>query len=264
MPVHPPRDHPPEQPGRPSAFLLLSEPWRSAIELGALTVSVPGLARAPRGDGHPVLVLPGLLASDASTLIMRRFLAGLGYPTAGWGLGLNVGPTNEVVRRLPLRLRELADRHEQPVSVIGWSLGGVYARALAARSPDLVRLAVTLGSPYASQGPGHTHADAAYRYLSQGRYSAAAGERRGAGLPLSVPTTSVYSRLDGIVSWRVCRDTVVGPHESIGIPASHLGFGHNPAALWVIADRLAQRPDAWQPFTPSRQLKRFFDADQPA
>ena len=107
------------------------------MELGALTVSAPALARSPRGDGHPVLVLPGLLASDASTLILRRFLTRLGYATAGWGLGLNVGPTNEVVRRLPLRLGELSDRYEQPVSIIGWSLGGVYARALAARSPDL-------------------------------------------------------------------------------------------------------------------------------
>ena len=259
-----PSGHGREQPGRPSALLLLSEPWRSAMELGALTVSAPALARSPRGDGHPVLVLPGLLASDASTLILRRFLTRLGYTTAGWGFGLNVGPTNEVVRRLPLRLGELSERYEQPVSIIGWSLGGVYARALAARSPDQVRLVVTLGSPYASQGPGHTHADSAYRYLSRGRYSAAAGERQGAGLPLSIPTTSVYSRLDGIVSWRVCRDAVGGPHESIGIPASHLGFGHNPAALWVIADRLAQNPDHWRPFTPSRQLKRFFTADQQA
>ena len=77
------------------------------MEFGALTVSAPALARSPRGDGHPVLVLPGLLASDASTLILRRFLTRLGYATAGWGLGLNVGPTNEVVRRLPLRLGEL-------------------------------------------------------------------------------------------------------------------------------------------------------------
>jgi pimeloyl-ACP methyl ester carboxylesterase len=264
MPIRPPSDRPRGQPERPSALLLFSEPWRSAIELGALTVSAPGLARAPRGDGHPVLVLPGLLASDTSTLILRRFLGGLGYATSGWGFGVNVGPTNEVVRRLPLRLGELANRYEQPVSIIGWSLGGVYARALAARSPDLVRLVVTLGSPYATQGPGHTHADTAYRFLSRGRYAAAAGERRGAGLPLSVPTTSVYSRLDGIVSWRVCRDAVGGPHESIGIPASHLGFGHNPAALWVIADRLAQDPDHWRPFTPSRQLRRIFTADQQA
>jgi pimeloyl-ACP methyl ester carboxylesterase len=195
---------------------------------------------------------------------MRRFLRGLGYVTAGWGLGLNTGPTNEVLRRLPLRLRELADGHGQPVSIIGWSLGGLFARALATRSPDLVRLVVTLGSPYASRGPGHTHADAAYRYLSRGRYAAGNGAGGDAALPLTVPTTSVYSRLDGIVSWRVCRDPVGDFHESIGIPGSHLGFGHNPAALWLIADRLAQEPGHWRPFTPSRQLRRFFIADQPA
>jgi pimeloyl-ACP methyl ester carboxylesterase len=250
--------------GRPSSWLLLSEPWRSALELGALTVSAPQLARAPRGDGHPVLVVPGLLASDASTVVLRRFLNRLGHRTAGWGLGLNVGPTSEVVRRLPDRLRQLSDEHDQPVSVIGWSLGGIYARALGSRAPELVRQVVTLGSPYATQVPGQTHADAAYRLLARRHYAAAARRGPEVETPLGVPTTSIYSRLDGIVSWRICREDVADRRESIAIPASHLGFGHNPTALWVIADRLAQDPQDWRPFAAPRHLRALFAVDEPA
>lgn len=250
--------------GRPSSVLLLSEPWRSVLELGALGVSAPQLARAPRGDGHPVLVVPGLLASDTSTLVLRRFLDRLGYRTAGWGLGLNTGPTSRVVRRLPLRLRELTDRHDRPVSVIGWSLGGIFARALGVRSPELVRQVITLGSPYASSVPGQTHADAAYRLLSRRHHVEATSRGPDVGAPLTVPTTSIYSRMDGIVSWRICREDVGERRESIGIPASHLGFGHNPTALWVVADRLAQEPDDWHPFTPPRHLRGLFSVDATA
>ena len=252
-------------PGRPSSLLLLSEPWRSVLELGALSVSAPQLARAPRGDGHPVLVIPGLLASDSSTVVLRRFLDRLGHRTAGWGLGVNTGPTSRVVRRLPLRLRELSDQHGgQPVSVIGWSLGGIFARALGVRSPELVRQVITLGSPYASSVPGHTHADTAYRLLSRRHYAEATSRGPDVGSPLTVPTTSIYSRLDGIVSWRICREDVGERRESIGVPASHLGFGHNPTALWVIADRLAQDPDDWRPFTPPRHLRALFRVDETA
>jgi pimeloyl-ACP methyl ester carboxylesterase len=242
--------------------LLLSEPWRSVLELGALTVSAPQLARAPRGDGHPVLVIPGLLASDASTLVLRRFLTRLGYRTAGWGMGVNTGPTSDVVRRLPDRLRELAEVRDQPVSVIGWSLGGIFARALGVRAPDLVRQVITLGSPYASRAPGRTHADAAYRLLGRRHHAGAAGRGGDAAVPLEVPTTSIYSRMDGIVSWQVCREDVGERRESIAIHASHLGLGHNPTALWVIADRLAQDPLDWRAFTAPRHLRALFATDE--
>ena len=259
-----PSQTPPPTRGRPSSLLLLSEPWRSVLELGALSVSAPQLARAPRGDGHPVLVIPGLLASDTSTVVLRRFLDRLGYRTAGWGLGVNTGPTSRVAGRLPLRLRELSERHDQPVSVIGWSLGGIFARALGVRSPELVRQVITLGSPYASSVPGHTHADAAYRLLSRRHYGEATSRGPDVGSPLTVPTTSIYSRMDGIVSWRICREDVGERRESIAVPASHLGFGHNPTALWVVADRLAQDPDDWRPFVAPRHLRALFAVDLPA
>jgi pimeloyl-ACP methyl ester carboxylesterase len=208
-----------------------------------------------------VLVVPGLLASDTSTVVLRRFLDRLGYRTVGWGLGVNTGPTSRVVGRLPHRLRELSERHDQPVSVIGWSLGGIFARALGVRSPELVRQVITLGSPYASSVPGQTHADAAYRLLSLRHHGEATGRGPDVGSPLGVPTTSIYSRMDGIVSWRICREDVGERRESIAVPGSHLGFGHNPTVLWVVADRLAQAPDDWQPFAAPRHLRALFSVD---
>lgn len=249
---------------RPSALLLVTEPWRSILELGATTVTAPQLARAPRGDGHPVLVLPGLLASDSSTVLLRRFLRRLGYQATGWQLGLNTGPTQDVVRRLPARLQALTDAAGAPATVIGWSLGGIYARALAVRSPELVRQVITLGSPYATSEPGQTHADAAYRLLSRRRFREATSDGPDPSSALSMPTTSIYSRLDGIVSWRVCREDVAERRESIAVPASHLGLGHHPAVLWVVADRLAQDPSDWRPFAPPRGMAAVFTVDRPA
>jgi pimeloyl-ACP methyl ester carboxylesterase len=182
----------------------------------------------------------------------------------GWQLGLNTGPTQDVVRRLPARLQAVTDAAGAPATVIGWSLGGIYARALAVRSPELVRQVITLGSPYATHEPGQTHADAAYRLLSRRRFREATSDRPDPSAALSMPTTSIYSRLDGIVSWRICREDAAERRESIAVPASHLGLGHHPAVLWVVADRLAQDPNDWRPFVPPRGMAAVFTVDRSA
>jgi pimeloyl-ACP methyl ester carboxylesterase len=136
------------QPTRaPNKALYLTDYARSAWDIGALSAMLPALARAPRGDGHAVLVIPGLGASDMSTVILRRFLSTLGYATYGWKLGRNIGPTARVVSGLPERLHEFRARHDGPVSVIGWSLGGIFARQLGRRHPDVIRQVITLASP---------------------------------------------------------------------------------------------------------------------
>src|ERR1700760_344155 len=112
----------------PSMALYLTEPARGAIGLGSLLLAAPWLTLAPRGDGHGVLVLPGLLATDTSTRPLRRFLASRGYAVKGWRLGRNVGPTSAILDGMPRALGQLADRTGAPVSVVGWSLGGIYAR----------------------------------------------------------------------------------------------------------------------------------------
>src|SRR5215469_5235931 len=149
--------------GPPSMRLLLTEPARSLADLATLPLSASWLTAAPRGDGHGVLVLPGLLASDASTVVLRRIVRLLGYRAVGWNLGRNLGPTDQVIDDLPRVLSAHAERTGRPVSLIGWSLGGIYARELARQDPGLVRQVITLGSPFALTNPRQSHADGAYR-----------------------------------------------------------------------------------------------------
>jgi len=216
-------------------------------------------ARAPRGDGHPVLILPGLLAGDASTLVLRGYLRKLGYEAHGWGLGRNIGPTPQVVHGIEAKFKALVERHERKVSVIGWSLGGIYARVLARLQPDDVRQVITLGSPYRLDEPRRTRAYRAYmRYSSRHVEDVVVPTSSAAADPLPVPTTSVYSKLDGIVPWESCMEDPGETRESIEVFSSHFGFGHNPAVLWIVADRLAQPEGAWKPFEAPSFARALF------
>ncbi|PZQ65961.1 MAG: alpha/beta hydrolase [Variovorax paradoxus] len=132
----------------PSRLLMLAE-GRAFWETGATLMMWPWLQLAPRGDGHPVLVLPGLVVSDISTRLLRRYLRGRGHDVHGWGLGNNFGPRPGVEAAMVARLQALHDKEGRKVSLVGWSLGGVFARLLASRHPHLVRDVVTLGSPFA-------------------------------------------------------------------------------------------------------------------
>ncbi len=247
-----------ERVGPPPVGWLLTEPARSALDLAWAGLAAPWLARAPRGDVHPVLVLPGLLAGDVSTTLLRGFLLGLGYQVQGWGLGRNVGPTADVVAGMPRALEKLARLADSPVSVVGWSLGGIYARELARRRPDLVRQVITLGSPFAIRDrrqsraswtfERHAHEHAEHFDIPAGQLSA----------PVPVPSTAVYSRRDGIVDWRCCIDPPGPGRQNVEVRCSHLGFGHDAATLWLVADRLAQPAGQWTPFTPPRMLHLLY------
>ncbi len=239
----------------PGALLLLLE-GRAPMELLSLVASWPWMRRLPRGDGHPVLVFPGMAANDTTTVPLRHFLGELGYSTHAWGQGLNVGPRPGVLERAADDLRALAERHGQPVSLIGWSLGGIYARELAKLHPGLVRCVVTLGTPFT----GHPKATNAWRI-----YELLSGSKIGNGDALAqirgeppVPTTSIYSRSDGIVSWRCSLNEPSPIAENIEVHASHVGLGMNPLALYAVADRLAQPVGAWKPFDPSGARRWFF------
>jgi pimeloyl-ACP methyl ester carboxylesterase len=249
----------------PGLSLYLSEPSRAAADFGLFLAAWPLLERLPRGDGHPVLVLPGLLADDVSTRILRRLLRRLDYRIHGWRLGRNIGPTAACVAGLRDRLDDLSDRYGRPVSLIGWSLGGIFARDLARRSPEAVRQVITLGSPFRLAHENQTRATRAFE-----RYAHLHVEHRTLPLesestPLPVPSTSIYSHLDGIVHWRTCLDLPGERSENIAVMASHLGLGHHPAAIWAIADRLAQPEGTWTPFRPPLFLRPAFPRpDQPA
>jgi pimeloyl-ACP methyl ester carboxylesterase len=243
----------------PALGLYLTEPARGLADLASLPLAALWLPVAPRGDGHGVLVLPGLLASDTSTVPLRFFTGWLGYDVHGWDLGRNRGPTDEVLDGLPAALAALADRTGGPVSIIGWSLGGIYARELAREYPGLVRQVITLGSPFALAEPGHTRADAVYR---RGRGLHAASERiptrEAVARPIDVPSTAVYSRHDGIVCWQNCIEAESALHINVEVRCSHLGFGVDPATLWLIADRLAVPAGERRPFRPPPLLRPLY------
>lgn len=229
----------------PSRLLLLAE-IRALWETGAGIAMWPLLQLTPRGDGHPVLVLPGLVASDSSTGILRRYLKSRGYDAHGWGLGRNLGPREGVEQGMFDLLKKLHNDSGQKVSVIGWSLGGVYARMLASAHPERVRNVITLGSPFA----GSPRATNAWRvYESVSGESAEDPDRMKYVHPTpSVPTTSIFSRTDGVVAWQ-CSVEKNGPQaENIEVIASHIGLGAHPAVLYALADRLAQPEDDWKPF----------------
>ncbi len=236
---------------RRAALLAATEPVRTMVSAGALAASIPLLRAAPRGEPHPVLVLPGLMASDLSTRTLRGWLGRLGYPVVGWALGRNRGPTKEVATELPALIGQLAADHGTPVSIVGWSLGGIFARRLARRTPRQVRQVISLGSPFAAYG---RHADGRPASRVYRRYSplhaiddsSTPGGSLARALP--VPSTAVYSRWDGVVDWRACRQQPGPRSENVAVRSSHLGMGHDPAVLWVVADRLAQPRDAWRPF----------------
>ncbi len=243
----------------PSARLYLTEPARGLAGLATLPLAAGWLASARRGDGHGVLVLPGLLASDMSTTVLRRYVRWLGYDVSGWQLGRNVGPTDRVLAELPHALADLARRTAGPVSIIGWSLGGIYARELAREQPRLVRQVITLGSPFRLTDPRQSRADGSYRrrsHLHATDHAIPTPEQ--VASPIEVPSTAVYSRQDGIVSWQTCVEPETPLHENVEVRCAHLGFGVDPATLWVIADRLAVAPGARRPFRVPPGLRTFY------
>ncbi|MFO1494138.1 MAG: alpha/beta fold hydrolase [Lysobacterales bacterium] len=234
-----------DQPKPPSRLLLALES-RAVFEWASFAVSWPWLKRAPRGDGHPVLVLPGLVAGDASTYPLRRFLEELGYAAHPWKLGVNFGPRGETVPKLIARVRQIQRKHGQKVSLVGWSLGGAMARALGARMPEHVRNVITLGSPVQAHARA-TNAWKVFEAVSGWRTDDPELHELASAQP-SMPNTSIFSKADGIVSWKVSLAPEAPCSENIEVAASHLGMGVNPLVLWAIADRLSQPEGGWKPF----------------
>jgi pimeloyl-ACP methyl ester carboxylesterase len=242
----------------PPLSLYLTEPGRALAELGLYCAARPFVRTLPTGDGHPVLVLPGLLADDTSTRALRAVLRRLGYRVHGWRLGRNIGPTAECVAGMRDCLRELGERYHRPVSLIGWSLGGIFARALAHDAPSSVRQVITLGSPFRMTRASQTRAHRVFERFSHLHVDSTRLPLEREYRPLRVPATSIYSRLDGIVAWQACLGRSGRRSENIAVLASHVGIGHHPATIYAIADRLAQPEGTWSPFRPPSLLRPLF------
>jgi len=239
---------------QPPRWELLLLEGRTILELASLLPAAPLLRRAPMGDGHPVLVLPPFFGTDFATRVLRRFLEGRGYEVFGWGLGRNLGPTPEVVQGLAERLTAIRARHGRTVSLIGWSLGGVYARELARSRMVEVRQVITLASPF--RDVDAVNVPRFMRVFGNRRpHDRQAEVRARMHLPPPVPTTAIYSRSDGIVAWQSCAETSGKRCENVEVESSHLGIAHHPGALLTIADRLAQAESEWRPFRPPADLR---------
>ncbi len=225
--------------GVEAAALLRSQVWRGA--------------GVPPGDGRPVLLIPGFLAGDGSLATMTRWLRANGYVTRRAGIRANIDCSTEACARLEARLEAFAHESGARVTIIGQSRGGTFARALAARRPDLVAAIVTLGAPTVSQLRIHpvvlVHV-AVVGALGSGRVpgmfrisclrgGCCAEFRDECVSPVEVPYTALYSRTDGIVDWRSCLDPAA---ELVEVRASHLGMGLNAEVYAEIAHALKPGP----------------------
>jgi len=244
---------------KPSLFWLATEIGRAVTELG---ISIPYrkfFHKKYEGDGHPVLVLPGFMASDMSTKPLRKFIKKLGYSAFGWDLGRNYAELR-TLQILMDKLEEIYEEHGEEVTLIGWSLGGVYARQIAKAKPKMVRQVITLGSPFR----GITEPNNAtwiYNMISNGKRVVDLDAELLADLPkpAPVPTTAIYTKEDGVVPWEVCmEEEETWMHQNIQVRGSHLGLGVNPSVLNIVADRLLYTQENWEHFEPESFVEDLF------
>jgi len=235
---------------------------RALYEMGAYIAAAPLYRHMAKGDGHPVLVLPGLAASDLSTVPMRRFLKKRGFTPYAWTQGRNLGLRDQVFEKMLAKVDEIFASHKRKLSIVGWSLGGIYARELAKLRPNKVRFVISLGSPH-SGSPDASNATRFYELVSGHSAENPPLQTRLSQAP-PVPTTSIYSKTDGIVAWQNCHQRKpanpkkAAQTENVRVEGSHCGLGVNPSVLYIIADRLAQSEGSWQPFTNKGARKIFF------
>ena len=231
----------------PPGLHLIALEARLALEAILARLARSRYAEWPRGDGHPVMVLPGFGASDGFTTSLRRFLTELGYAAYPWKQGFNLGRRKGLRGKLLARIARLADRHGTNVSLVGWSLGGVFARGLAVTDPDHLRWVIALGSPFLC-GPEATNARFGLNLVKRVTGRAAVTPPPVTLPEPQVPVTSIFTRTDGIVPWRACLQPTGPITENIQLIASHLGLLHNPLSRYALADRLNQAPGDWRPF----------------
>lgn len=234
---------------RPSLALLGAEPLRAAWELAC-----NGLAKSPQGvpgDGHPVVIFPGLGADGRSVATLRGHCQKLGYDAFDWGQGFNTGPHGDLdtwLHHLKSQVLDLLAGHTQPATLIGWSLGGLYAREIGKLIAPRVRQVITIATPFNADAD-HTNAGWLYRLLNSGSSAPDAALSRRLRTPPPLRTTSIYSRSDGVVAWQTCchsrRSRLV---QDIEVSGSHIGMGWNRDVLAAVADRLGQKPGEWHRF----------------
>ena len=240
----------------PPISLALTEAIRAAGEFTSLLLTRRWLERLPAGDGHGIVLMPGFLGADGYNAPLCRYLNELGYQGVGWEQGRNLGPRGDLLERVAEHIVDLSKQTGGKVTLIGHSLGGIYARELAKEIPDEVRQVISLGSPFGEGRDTGSYPRRLFSILNPDEEVTIAEHLLTE--PPPVPTTAVYSRGDGICNWVTCLQQ--GNHantQNIRVRGSHCGLTFNPMVWFLLADRLAQDEDNWQPFR-TRAWQRFF------
>lgn len=211
----------------PHAFLTLME-GRVVVEAGALMLALPLLRlTARKGHGEPVIVLPGFMADDRSTSILRNYLNQIGYQAIPWGLGTNRQPMLSMLPKLQNKISDVSSQTGQKVRLVGWSRGGMISRELARDNPGQIDRVITIGSPVR----GGIGASAIGRWVQREtgltplQMSRLTEER--SRLPIKVPVRAIYSKSDGVVAWKACIDEQTEDIEHHEVIGSHIGLGSN-------------------------------------
>lgn len=235
---------------------LLAVPELALFPLAAVTAAVS----TPSAESRPVLVIPGFIGTDQSTLPLRTFLWSQGHQPYGWGVGRNIGPADHVVSGLDRMLVQLHHRHQRPIDVVGWSLGGVFGRMLALNRPEMVRQVITLGSPIRID---RRQSNVRFLFDLMGSiWKFASVSNRLDVDRIPVPSTTIWTRQDGVVPGIACRQTPGPRAEAVQVRGSHFGLGYNVAVLRVVADRLALPDDEWRAFEVTSRTRALYPSNE--
>lgn len=241
---------------KPSLALGITEGLRAMVDLGWYFPYRFFIKHEQKGDGHPVLILPGFMASDLSTIPLRSFVDRLGYKVYGWGEGRNFAHTL-YLDLMTEKLERIYQKHGEPITLIGWSLGGIYARQLAKQDPSIIRQVITMGSPF----KGVTSSNNAlwmYELLKKSKIITEDIDMKlieDIPTPAPVPTTAIYTKEDGVVPWELCLEEEDSIHQNVQVRGSHLGLGVNPLVLQIICDRLQLTKETWSYFETSNVVE---------
>jgi Serine aminopeptidase, S33 len=237
---------------QPSFWLLGTEPFRAAAEYAALQITnFRQPVATPLGDQHPVVIFPGLASNGSAVAPLRKFCRSQGYAAYDWGRGYNTGPSGDVnkwLTDLAHHTEALIAPHAGKATLIGWSLGGFYARELGKLMAPKIRQVITIGTPFNAEAD-YTRVGWLYRLLRGEAGMLDQKLSRQLRTPPPVPTTSIYSRSDGIVAWETCcHQSRRNRLEDVEIHGSHIGMGWNWAVMAVVADRLALPSGCWKAY----------------
>ena len=238
MPIEMPTDC-----DRPSLVSTLRE-LGTPLEFLKFPLKTRALAKAPRGDGRKIILLPGFTSPEMAMLPLATYLKYLGYDASTWGLGINGGKVDSLTQEFGEKIEQIVNSGHEPVTLIGWSLGGVIARETARLFSASVREVITMGTPLIG-GPKYTSIGALYALkegLDMDMFESEVHARNSIGL--DQPLTVIYSKSDGVVGWQAAQDVYNPQTRHFEVSSTHFALGANAAVWEIIANTLAESAQA--------------------